>query len=105
MMEEMTRLLSDPAMMDQIRTQMISNPSMMEQMTMRNPQMTRQAPSSLNTQQQPQQLDLNAMRQALSAVSQLQGAANSTTSEPTSVGQEMTEEEMIQEAIRRSLQD
>jgi hypothetical protein len=105
MMEEMTRLMRNPAMMDQIRTQMMSNPSMMEQMAMGNPQMYRQAPSSLNMQQQPQQLDLNAMRQALSAVSQLQGAANSTTSGPTSADQEMTEEEMIQEAIRRSLQD
>jgi hypothetical protein len=105
MMEEMTRLMRNPAMMDQIRTQMMSNPSMMEQMAMGNPQMYRQAPSSLNMQQQPQQLDLNAMRQALSAVSQLQGAANSATSGPTSADQEMTEEEMIQEAIRRSLQD
>lgn len=108
MMEEMTRLMSNPAMMDQIRTQMMSNPSMMDQMAMRNPQMTdpiRQASNNLSAQQQPQQLDLNAMRQALSAVSQMQGAANSTTSVPTSADQEMTEEEMIQEAIRRSLQD
>jgi hypothetical protein len=108
MMEEMTRLMSNPDMMDQIRTQMMSNPSMMDQMAMRNPQMTdpiRQAPNNLSTQQQPQQLDLNAMRQALSAVSQMQGATNSTSSVPTSADQEMTEEEMIQEAIRRSLQD
>jgi hypothetical protein len=112
MMEEMARMMSNPAAMNQMRSQMMSNPAMMEQMAqlMRNPQMMDQTRQMMGggqqmQQQQHPQLDMNTMRQAMSAVSQMQGTANAAANETTTVDQEMTEEEMIQEAIRRSLQD